>query len=384
MTHRRLHTLIVTGIFPPDIGGPATYVPRVAEALTKAGHLITVITLSDHLGQNDNQFPFKVIRIRRGTFKPWQWLYTILHLIRSAKGMDVIFVNGLAMEAVLANLVSKKPLVLKIVGDLAWERASNWSWVKDDFETFQKTSYGVKVRLFKALRNWWTRRADTVIVPSHYLGKWVANWGVGEEKLTVIYNALESPNGFQPAEVPLETSANLVTVGRLVAWKHIDRLIDATGQFDDVGLVIIGDGPERKHLEEITRKLDLESRIHFAGTKSPQETMALMAACDLFVLNSTYEGLPHVVLEAMGLGLPVVATAAGGTPEVVTHGFNGLLIAPLDDQALRGALSKLLFDTGERQRLAIGGRETLDRFTIGKMVEEAEAVLQMAAKVGLS
>ena len=71
----------------------------------------------------------------------------------------------------------------------------------------------------------------------------------------------------------------------------------------------------------------LSDRVYFAGQRNKEETFALMAACDLFVLNSSYEGFPHVVLEAMCAGLPVVATEVGGTPELVRDGENGLLIS---------------------------------------------------------
>jgi glycosyltransferase involved in cell wall biosynthesis len=107
----------------------------------------------------------------------------------------------------------------------------------------------------------------------------------------------------------------------------------------------------------------------------------LMAACDFFVLNSTYEGLPHVVLEAMSLGLPVVATAVGGTPEVVCDGDNGRLIAPADDDALVQVLAQLVSSPGELQRLAGGARQTVVQFSFPHLVEATEAVLQESTEV---
>jgi glycosyltransferase involved in cell wall biosynthesis len=374
-----LHILIVTGIFPPDIGGPASYVPVIAEKLYKRGHKVIVVTLSDSIDQNDKSFPFQVLRIRRNIFKPWRWLCTILILIRVGLKADVMYVNGLALESSLANIILRRPLVLKIVGDWAWERASNLGWVADNFEVFQKTRYQKKVQILKALRSWWTRRADIIIVPSQYLGKWVSKWGTPKEKLVVIYNAVGSLKAIHAVEVPLAFSVNVVTAGRLVPWKQIDKVIEAITRLEDVGLVIIGDGPHKEHLKKITRVLGATSKVHFAGQKSSEDTMALMAACDLFVLNSTYEGLPHVVLEAMGLGLPVVATDVGGTPEVIRDGLNGLLVPPLDDEALSWAISKLLFSPEARQRLGDAARRSIGRFTFDQMFEETEAILQSAS-----
>src|SRR4029077_21032506 len=134
----------------------------------------------------------------------------------------------------------------------------------------------------------------------------------------------------------------VVTVGRLVPWKQVDQLIKAIAECDEAGLVVVGDGPDRERLEQLARGGNLGDRVYFAGQRKQEETVSLMAACDLFVLNSTYEGLPHVVLEAMSAGLPVVATAVGGTPEVVSDGENGMLIMPDANDLLSKTLAELV------------------------------------------
>jgi glycosyltransferase involved in cell wall biosynthesis len=374
-----MRILITTGIFPPDIGGPATYVPQVAAAFAERGHQITVLTLSDRVDGHDDGYPFRVIRLPRWIWKPWRWLRTVASLLSLGRNADVLFVNGLAVEAVMANLLLQKPMVQKVVGDLPWERATNQGWVVDNFESFQEKRYNLKVESLKALRTWWTRQADKIIVPSHYLARWVANWGVPEAKIKVIYNAVEPLDGIRPAEVPLHTPVKVVTVGRLVPWKQVDRIIEAIARCDRAGLVIVGDGPERGALEELVRALDLADRIYFAGQRSKAEISSLLAACDLLVLNSAYEGFPHVVLEAMSLGLPVVATAVGGTPEVVQDEENGLLIAPTANGALSEALFQLVSSPVERQRLARGAKSTMERFRLSAMIEDTEAVLRNSA-----
>jgi glycosyltransferase involved in cell wall biosynthesis len=367
--------LIVTGIFPPDIGGPATYVPQIAEGLAQRGHAVTVVTLSDRLDHEDGGYPFRVIRLPRRAFRPWRMGRTVLVLLRLGRRADVLFVNGLALESVLANFVLRKPLVMKVVGDLAWERATGRGWTADDFETFQRRRYGLRIELLKALRSWWTRRADRVIVPSRYLARWVAGWGVPAEKIVVIYNAVEPVDGVEPLPVLLRTPVKAVTVGRLVPWKQVNGLLEALTEVPELGLVVVGDGPERPRLERRARELGVQDRVYFAGRRPKKEALGLMAACDLFVLNSAYEGLPHVVLEAMALGLPVVATAAGGTPEVVRDGETGVLI-PGRYGTLGASLSALARDPALRRRLGRAARQWIgERLSAENMIRLTEETL---------
>jgi len=265
--------------------------------------------------------------------------------------------------------------VMKVVGDLAWERATGRGWTVDDFETFQKRRYGLQIELLKALRSWWTRRADRVIVPSRYLARWVAAWGVPEEKIVVIYNAVEPVDGVEPLPVPLRTPVKAVTVGRLIPLKRVDGLLEALKELPDLGLVVVGDGPERPRLERLARDLGVSDRVYFAGQRSKKEALGLMAACDLFVLNSAHEGLPYVVLEAMALGLPVVATAVGGTPEVVRNGETGLLIHS-GNRAMEKTLCALVTDEKTRQRLGEKAKKWVrEHMSLQVMVTSTEKVL---------
>ncbi|TMA87230.1 MAG: glycosyltransferase family 4 protein [Deltaproteobacteria bacterium] len=246
----QLDVLIVTGIFPPDIGGPATYVPEISSELVKRGHKVTVVTLSDRLDHNDRSYSFRVHRIQRSLFKPLRVLITVMRIFREGRHAQVLYVNGLYLEAVVANFFLCKPLVQKIVGDWAWERATNKGWVKDTFEEFQKRGYGLKVEFLKSLRSFCVRRTDAVIVPSQYLASAVTHWGVPDTKTIVVYNAVELPS-LACSTIPLSTRFKIVTVGRLVPWKQLDHLIEAVNECEDAGLVIVGDGPERGRLEAL-------------------------------------------------------------------------------------------------------------------------------------
>jgi glycosyltransferase involved in cell wall biosynthesis len=374
-----MHLLITTGIFPPDIGGPATYVPQIARGLLERGHTVTVLTLSDHLDQDDGVYPFRVVRLLRAQPKPLRIARTVQTIWRLGQEADALFVNGIALEASLVNLALGKPLILKVVGDLAWERATTRGWSAETFDAFQTARHGLKIALLKRLRAWWTRRADRVLVPSQYLARLAMAWGVSQDRITVIYNAVALPDRIAVVPIPLAAPLKLVTAGRLVPLKRVDGIIEAVAGMNEVGLVVIGDGPERKRLESRVLELGLAGRVCFAGACGQRETLALMATCDIFVLNSTHEGLPHVVLEAMALGLPVVATDVGGTPELIQHGSNGLLI-PTGGRGLTDALAPLLANKTMRKTLSEGARRTVETLCFTSMLELTERALVTAAQ----
>jgi glycosyltransferase involved in cell wall biosynthesis len=314
--------------------------------------------------------------------KPLRWVLTIKNIILLGWDVDILFVNGLGVEAVLSNIVLRKPMVQKVVGDLAWERAIGKSWVDQTFEDFQRNIQSLKSQVLKVLRTWWIRKSDNIIVPSKYLARWLLSLGVPKNKINIIYNASPAINNFGTIEIPLATEVKIVTVTRLVPWKRVDSLIEVMVQLGEAGLVVIGDGPERSKLEKLSEKLGVTDRIYFAGQKEKAEVLSLMSACDIFVLNSTYEGFPHVLLEAMFLQLPVVATAVGGVPEAIENGKTGMLIST-KAQSLKNALQLLIKDQGFRHELAVAGYlKVRENFGIERMVSKTEAVLSDTAAIG--
>jgi len=287
--------LVVTGIFPPDIGGPATYIPEIAKALLERGHEVHVVTTSEPewLDLEDNEHPFPVFRMNRRLPLAWRSFHFARTILHHAKKADVVLANGVFLEATLASWLAAKSIVQKIVGDPTWERARNRGWTQDNFETFQDKQYGLTIEALKRVTTFVAGRAKKIIVPSRYLSSWVGKWGIPESKIVVIYNSVQSLDLVDPAPIPLACSVKLVTACRLVSWKRVDSIIQAIGQLDDVGLLICGDGPDRKRLDMLTRDLGLTDRIYFAGQRNRKDTLALMSGCDLPV------GTPMENIEAM-------------------------------------------------------------------------------------
>ena len=221
------------------------------------------------------------------------------------------------------------------------------------------------------------RNADKVIVPSQYLKKVVKGWGVQENKINVIYNAVEFKS--IPPILKPTNERWLVSVGRLVPWKGMDTLIDIMPSLirsePALKLIIIGEGPEQEKLKIKSEKLKIEGQIKMLGRLGHEQTLAYIKAADVFVLNTGYEGLSHVLVETLYLGTPVVTTNVGGNPEVIKNGINGLLTEYNNQTQLKEAILRLLNSQELARQFVLAGRQDLTKFSQKKMIADAIAVI---------
>lgn len=373
--------LMVTGIFPPDHGGPASYVPRMAAALTARGHSVEVICLSDRLDHDDSAYSFKVRRIRRGLFWPFRIVATTFAIWQAARRNAMVFVNGLGSESALAAALAGRAAIHKIVGDYAWERAVGRGWYSGTIDQYQTAPKSVALRFLDFIRTFPIRGARRVIVPSRYLRGIVAGWQIDPGKITVTYNAAppESTSSEAPPPFAAWPGRTLLTVCRLVPWKGVNAILRCLPHLPDTRLVVVGDGPKRRELGALADSLGVAERVIFSGHLSAAEVRHCLRQADAFVLNSTYEGLPHVVLEAMAAGVPVIATDAGGTREVVENETTGLLIPVGDDAALQAAIERLWRDPALGRALAAAAAERITaQFDFDGMVTATAATLRAA------
>jgi len=234
------------------------------------------------------------------------------------------------------------------------------------------------------LRYWLNRMtaplADRITCVSQQVAGFVVNHiGIPRSKIIVIPNGIELPHFEHPFDATqirweLELPVDRVLVGtiaRLNPVKRLDILLHALRALSDVYAVIIGDGPERARLTALSEDLGLMGRVHFAGQQA--NVWPWLAAWDVFALSSDWEGMSNALLEAMAAGLPVVATAVGGTPDLVIDGATGFLVPRRDPTALAEALASLVNDAEMRRRMGQAGRErVLQHFSIGRMVEQTQ------------
>ena len=178
------------------------------------------------------------------------------------------------------------------------------------------------------------------------------------EKLTVVRCGLELDR-LPQAQISKADRLRLILVGRLSAEKGIAGLLEALALIAPAKrpqLAIVGDGPLRAELDALVARLGLDADVAFLGRLPESETLAAVARSDALVLPSFMEGLPIVLMEAMALGKPVIATRVAGIPELVTDGESGLLFTPSNWPELAEKIALLASDEGLRQRLGAAGK----------------------------
>jgi len=379
-----LKICVVTGTFHPEPGGPSTYLYNLLGDLVQRGHEVAVITYGDL--EEEYDYPYRVMRISRRQPIPVRLIKFVCHILCIGRRYDFLFVSGYGLPAAIANFVLKKPLVMKLVSDFAWEFCTRHGWVIDKVTDFQHKSYPLEVRLLKAIQSFYVKRARIIIVPSKYVRSLVQGWGIPEDRIVVIHNAIRQPDVLsaekRQARIILGFSKDerlLITIGRLIPLKRIDQIIKIIPQLDNVKLIVAGDGPEKKPLERLVASLNLRDRVLLTGQVSQEEVPIYLRASDVFVLNSETEGLSHVLLEAMAVGVPIIATGAGGNPEVVEDGVNGLLIPIGDQEKLTEAILRVLQDRELAGEFVKRSRDKAARiFSWDVMVERTLDVFQAA------
>lgn len=375
--------LITTGIYPPDIGGPARMIEQLAADLCRQEMEVSVLAFGRDIGQRT---PF---RVEKAISK----LDFAIRLNRLAQNADLIYAFDLYTAGFLSWLIGKvlrrKKLIVRFAGDSAWESAVNGNKTADDIVTFQNRYYGVKIFLIKMARRLIMTGADKVVAVSNFMKDLAVKIGVPQDKITVIYNSVDFIDfknfNLETKELRqkfgLSENKVIVTAGRLVPWKGIDGLIYAfprlVKELPMVKLLVVGDGADKDRLKQIAREKNIEDGVVFAGQVSLDEIFAYYNLADVFVLNSQYEGLSHALLEVLRLGKPIVASNCGGNPEVIENEKNGLLVEYNNIEQISAAIKRML--TEEKWRASEYPnicRESLKKFSWQNVIEQTVKVFK--------
>jgi glycosyltransferase involved in cell wall biosynthesis len=371
-----VNVLVVSGIWPPDVGGPATHAPEVADGLAARGHGVEVVTTAA-AAPAPRRYP---VRWVSRSLPPGVRHAAVSALVaRCARRADVVYATSMLGRSAIASLASRVPLVLKVAGDAAFERSRRRGLFAGSLAEFQHAPLGPTAA---ALRRWRTiavRRAEHVLCPSEFLRSIVLSWGVPPGRVSVLPNAT-------PALPQLPTRDELrhrlgvdgpilAFAGRLTVAKSLDDALDAVDRVEDVTLLLAGEGEERARLEARAG-----SRVRFLGALPRDGVLELFAASDASLLSSAWENFPHTLVEALAVGTPVIATEVGGVPEIVEDGVNGLLVPPHDPAALAAAVRRFFADDDLRARLRENAAPSVERFAPERVLDTLESILERAAR----
>lgn len=367
--------VIATGIFPPQMGGPATYSKLLADKLPLNGFLVHVVNFGEVI-----LLP-KVLRHAVYFFK----------VLLAGMSADIIYAQdpvSVGLPAMLVAKILRKKLYLKIVGDYAWEQGIQRYGVTDLLDNFSCacTKYSLPVRFLKRVQLFVAKRAYKIITPSNYLKKIITNWGVSEDMIEVIYNGFTPPTFSEKKETIREDlnirGYTVLSIGRLVPWKGFEGLIETIPslrlEIPDVHLYIAGEGPDKELLKKKITEMELENHVTLLGKLPQDKLFEYIRASDVFVLNTSYEGFSHQLLEVSALETPIVTTSVGGNIEIIEDHKNGILVTYNDRPAIGKAIIELYQNRSLARLLAVSAQETAKEFSNERMIDATVSALLMS------
>jgi glycosyltransferase involved in cell wall biosynthesis len=346
--------LLVTSIYPPQIGGPAIFTSRFAAWLTSKGIDNEVVTYTQvHSSPRPN-----ITEIALGPIRVISFLRFIFTIIRKNEKNTIILANGAFIETLIACKLSKRRYFVKIPGDPVWEYARNSGRTKLSREDFQTTKLPFFLKSLRTIFNRSFKEATLVISPTIELLNFLHAWGISKNRTKLVFNSVD-PTKFVSI-FNFEKKFDLVTVTRLVPGKGLSELIECAHKLK-YNLLIVGDGPLMDNLKETARTLS--AVVTFTGSKTNDEIPKILASSKVFVLNSESEATSYALIEAKLSGLPVLAKKNQGSLLVVRDGIDGILYSSSPDLNLEHAIKKIFSNPNLMQRFGkMGRQDALKRF----------------------
>jgi len=372
-----------THYFPPHKGGIENVSYEQSKRLTESGYEIDVLT-SKIKGQNERPakgiriFPYSNLNLaeRIGVPYPVLSFKAYRKFVQVIKKCDLVHAHGhVYMSSYLAGKVAKKyekPFIVTQHNTFI-----DYQSILNIFEHLNDFTIGKSV----------LKCANRIITVSKETMKYVLKLGADKTKTSVIYNGVDTDyfhpvnKGESRKKLGLPKNRKIIlSVRRLVYKNGLGTLIESvpllTRDHPDLLFVIAGKGPSRKLIEDRIKELGIDANIKLTGFVPDRLLPLYYDAADYFILPSASgEGLPLVLLEAMACGLPVIATTVGGTPEIIKHMKNGVLVPPRNPEAMAETVAKILSE--ERLGATIGEearRIVEDRFTWEKNLRQLQDI----------
>ena len=343
---------ISTGIYPPDIGGPATYVASMAQALKRSGFFVKILTYSDTKYDKNRD----VTQVLRKHSLPLRYFLYFLKLYKLSINADFIYAfDALSsgLPAFLVSFLSGDPLVLRIGGDRLWEKKSDAGLDMTYREFYEKRSFSAKDKiLFFVLKNV-VKSADLVIFSTDWQKNILsAVYNLDRNKVCVIRNSFNAV--FEINDEKKEPRYAFFG-GRIVKFKNLSRFLNVISDIKndlpkDFKFRIMGDGPEKNNIINLAKEKQLENIVDFLAAKSNDFVLKEIKGSRFCFMVSLTEMSPNFALECIGAGKPIVLTQENGiAPPFESDGI--LLVNPKDEKSISDGIKKMFDDNFYKKAL---------------------------------
>ncbi len=375
---------IFSDTFPPQVNGVASVVRDSVAALTELGHEVAVFTVTgaDRIEQTVSNGSYAVkklpsLSVPKFIYRGDTYAFALppgVGTLRAHKKFkpDIIHTHT-PFFAGWGAVIGKKTCAIPLVG--------THHTFYDDYLRHVKINYPWGKKITWKYTIAYYNHADVVISPSRALGVGLRNHGL-ERPLQIVPNPVNVEFFVPAASVAQKKQLkrrfgigkrSLVYMGRISYEKDIDQAIRAfeaaARKLPDLTLMVVGDGPERRKLESLTRDLGMDRKTIFTGMLHREDLRDALQANDVFVTASRSENMPVSVIEAMACGLPVASVRAKGIPEIVRHGKNGLLVEPDRPDKLAAAIVRLFSSPADLRKKSRASRRLAERYSQKNITE---------------
>jgi len=358
---------ILMGSLPPEtIGGAELQAEKLARFLARKHRILFLIRSNNDLPREEQRYGYFIKRRRfigfPGLCIGFDVFSALRDVYKNRSNIDVLLcydmVNGLI--GALAKCLFHIPMILFIQGEEEYAPEGAW----------RNRIYGPIALSF----------SDSIFVQTEKMRKDLLQ-ELSHRRIFAPVRSAGSRIQVMPNGVEIRGRRNfegekLVYVGRLTRKKGVEYLISAMRSVKEVDLLIVGDGPDRQRLEKMAAGL----RVKFIGMVSPDRVYDYLEQAKILILPSFYEGLPNVILEAMSLGVPVIATRVGGIPDLVRQKETGLLVEPGRVDELAIGIKKLIEDDDLRRRVSKNCLGEVKKYSWDHVVERFENLIERVVR----
>ncbi len=333
-----MNILITTGIYPPAIGGPATYTHELVSLLRQRGHKVRVVAYADKSAHGDDEVRF----VSRGANVLQRYRKATAAIRSWTNWADIVYAHDLVsigLPSALAIRNTKAKLVVRLGGDFLWEKAFNAGWTDVPLEKYHAQPKSLKEKIYLAVYRYVLRRCSHVIFSTKWQQKMYEKpFGESIARSSVVENAF-------PAVLKRTNLGNseLLFAGRFIRLKNISALIRAVASVEGAQLRLSGDGPEKNTLRRLIVELDLHDRVHIEPKMSHAELFTYIENAHAVVVPSVSDISPNLAYEAIARGVPVLLPQSCGYKDKLSEQV--LFVDTTDQESLVNSIRDLYTET---------------------------------------